>query len=81
MQAEPDEEAAGGAGRRPGGAEVQRDAQRVRAAARPRLDGRHQRLRALRGAGGVVQGSAKSWAPGCVNAAGRPGRSDKQQQE
>ena len=54
MQAEPDEEAAGGAGRRPGGAEVQRDAQRVRAAARPRLDGRHQRLRALRGAGGVV---------------------------
>ena len=44
MQAEPDEEAAGGAGRRPGGAEVQRDAQHVRAAARAGLYGRRQRL-------------------------------------
>ena len=30
---------------------------------------------------GTVQGLAKRWAPGCVNDAGRPSRSGKQQQE
>ena len=28
-----------------------------------------------------VQGSAKRWSPGCVNAAGKAGSSGKQQQE